>query len=254
MNTTGMNTKLVAVIAAVALLLSGCAGGIDSDRGTVTVFAAASLQGAFDDLAEEFSAANPEYRVAPMYDGSQALATQLVEGADADVVALASEPSLKPVTDAGIADAGRIFATNTLQIAVAPGNPKNIRSLADLARADVTTVLCAPQVPCGKASRTLLEDAGATVRPRSEETNVTTVVKRVEAGEADAGLVYKTDVAAAGDALVGITPAHADAVVNRYPITVVKTASSPGGARAFVDFVLSGTGRQILTRYGFGLP
>ncbi|NLG46136.1 molybdate ABC transporter substrate-binding protein [Gordonia sp. (in: high G+C Gram-positive bacteria)] len=249
-----MSKKLLAVVAALALLLTGCAGGDGSDQDTVTVFAAASLQGAFDELADEFSAAHPGYRVAPMYDGSQALATQLVEGADADVVAFANEPSLKPVTEAGIADAGQIFATNTLQIAVAPGNPKNIRSLADLARADVTTVLCAPQVPCGKASRTLLDDAKVAVKPRSEETNVTAVVKRVEAGEADAGLVYKTDVAAAGDELVGITPAHADAVVNRYPIAVVTKAPSPDGAQAFVDFVLSAAGRQVLTRYGFGSP
>ncbi|ALG85643.1 molybdate ABC transporter substrate-binding protein [Gordonia phthalatica] len=252
-----MNRKALALLAALALVLTGCASN-DADQKAgdrITIFAAASLQGVFDDLAEQFTAAAPEYSVAPIvYDGSQALATQIVEGADVDVVAFANEASLQPVTAKGITGTGAIFATNTLQIAVAPGNPKHIVGLADLAKPGVATVLCAPQVPCGTASRTLLDSARVTVKPVSEETNVTSVVTRVKQGEADAGLVYKTDVAAAGDALTGITPAGADAVVNRYPIAVTKNAEAPKAAQAFVDFVLSDAGRKVLERYGFGLP
>ncbi|MBM7369310.1 molybdate ABC transporter substrate-binding protein [Gordonia hydrophobica] len=253
-----MTKKLLALLSALALVLAGCGGTSDdsqADGGAITIFAAASLQGVFDDLAEQFHTANTQYSVAPIvYDGSQALATQIVEGADVDVVAFANESSLTPVTEKGITDAGTIFATNTLQIAVAPGNPKNITTLADLAKPGVSTVLCAPAVPCGKASQTLLGNAKVTVTPVSEETNVTSVVTRVKQGEADAGLVYKTDVAAAGDALTGITPDGADAVVNRYPIAVTNNAPSAAAAQAFVDFVLSETGRKVLEQYGFNVP
>ncbi|EGD55136.1 molybdate ABC transporter substrate-binding protein [Gordonia neofelifaecis] len=250
--------RLIAGLLALTLLVAGCGSdeqAAASGAAPVKIFAAASLQGSFDELAEQFTAAHPEYSVAPIvYDGSQALATQIVEGADVDVIAFADQSSLKPVTDAGITDHGTVFATNTLQIAVAPGNPKHITTLADLARSDVSTVLCAPEVPCGKASKKLLDAAGVTVHPVSEETNVTSVVNRVEAGEADAGLVYKTDVAAAGDKLTGITPADVTAAVNRYPIAVSKKAPSPEAAVAFEQFVLSPAGQKILAEYGFGSP
>lgn len=252
-----MNRKLLALIAALTLLLTGCGSSAPdrTDSGRITVFAAASLQAAFDELARQFTAADSRYSVAPIvYDGSQALATQIVEGADVDVVAFANESSLKPVIAKGVTDTGTVFATNTLQIAVAPGNPKHITTLADLARPGVSTVLCAPQVPCGKASRTLLDAAHVSVTPVSEETNVTSVVTRVKQGEADAGLVYRTDVTAAGTGLTGVTPTGAAAVVNRYPIAVTKNAASPEAAVAFVDFVLSAAGRAILQRFGFGAP
>lgn len=221
----------------------------------IQIFAAASLQASFDDLAGRFHTLHPDYRVAPIvYDGSQALATQITEGADVDVIAFANEASLKPVTKAGITDRDTIFATNTLQIAVAPGNPKHITDLADLTDHDTTVVMCAANVPCGTASQTLLEDAGVSVTPASKETNVRSVVTRVKNREADAGLVYATDVAAAGDALEGVTPSNADTAVNRYPIAVPKNAGSAKAAHAFVDFVLSGTGQKILRKYGFGQP
>lgn len=250
---------IAAVLATLALVLSGCATGATNPGGArpLVIFAAASLQGVFDAMSNEFATtdAGHKYAVAPIvYDGSQALATQIVEGADVDVIAFASESSLTPVTKAGRAGKGTVFATNTLQIAVAPGNPKHVLDLADLAKPGIATVLCAPEVPCGKASRTLLDDAAVTVHPVSEETNVTSVVTRVKTGEADAGLVYRTDVAAAGNALTGITPANAGVAVNRYPITVANNAPSADGARAFVDFVLSPAGRKILADYGFGFP
>ncbi|MCW4458691.1 molybdate ABC transporter substrate-binding protein [Microbacterium sp. MPKO10] len=251
----------VAGAAATALLLAGCANTAtptEDDRTTappLVIFAAASLQESFDELAQDFTAEHPEYPVDPIvYDGSQALATQIVDGASVDVIAFANEPSFEPVADADAAEASTIFATNTLQIAVAPGNPKGIDDLADLASDDLSVVLCAPEVPCGTASHTLLDDAGVEVTPVSEETNVTSVVTRVKNGEADAGLVYATDVAAAGEALEGITPANADAAVNRYPIAVSTNAPSPDAAQAFVDYVLSDAGQKILARYGFGQP
>ncbi|MCF8571767.1 molybdate ABC transporter substrate-binding protein [Gordonia sp. HY002] len=246
---------LFAVLMAVAaLVLTACGGSNDDDAsGKITIFAAASLQGSFDDLAKAFTDAEPDYQVAPIvYDGSQALAKQIVEGADVDVIAFANESSLSPVTEAGLSGTGDVFATNTLQIAVPPGNPKRIRTLGDLARSDVTTVLCAPEVPCGSASQKLLAAVDVSVTPVSQETNVTSVVTRVANGEADAGLVYATDVAASDGRLEGITPPNAGDAVNRYPIAVPEDAPSPEAAEAFRDFVLSAAGQKILRQYGFG--
>ncbi|MGB3709765.1 MAG: molybdate ABC transporter substrate-binding protein [Gordonia sp. (in: high G+C Gram-positive bacteria)] len=239
-------------------MLTGCGNASTGPEDQpLVIFAAASLQGVFDEMSVEFtkSEAGQKYSVAPIvYDGSQALATQIVEGADVDVIAFANQSSLEPVTAAGRSSGGTVFATNTLQIAVAPGNPKHVESLADLAKPGIATVLCAPEVPCGKASEKLLDDAGVQVAPVSEETNVTSVVTRVRNGEADAGLVYQTDVAAAGNALTGVTPSNAAVAINRYPIAVATRAPSPTAAQAFTTFVLSPAGRKILADYGFGLP
>jgi molybdate transport system substrate-binding protein len=251
----------VAIVATVALM-TGCSASPQPSSSTTTkgskpliVFAAASLQGSFDALAKRFQRLHPEYPVSPIrYDGSQALATQIVNGADVDVIAFADQQSLVPVTKSGVAGKGTVFATNTLRIAVTPGNPKRIHDLSDLTRAGLKVVICAPQVPCGTASQTLLDDAGVHLTPASEETNVTSVVTRIENGEADAGLVYATDVAASAGKLDGITPSHAAEVVNRYPIAVADKAPSSKSAHAFVAFVLSSAGQRILASYGFGKP
>lgn len=251
-----------AVISAVALLIAGCSASPQPASSTTSspskpliVFAAASLQGSFDALASRFQKVHPEYPVSPIrYDGSQALATQIVNGADVDVIAFADQQSLVPVTKAGLAGKRTIFATNTLRIAVAPGDPKRIHDLSDLTDPGLRVVICAPQVPCGTASQTLLADAGVHVTPASEETNVTSVVTRIENGEADAGLVYATDVAASDGKLDGVTPSHAAEVVNRYPIAVADKAPSSKAAHAFVSFVLSSAGQRILASYGFGRP
>lgn len=254
---TGMwNTArlFAALMAVVALVLTACGGSNDDDAsGEITIFAAASLQGSFDDLAKAFTDAEPGYQVAPIvYDGSQALAKQIVEGADVDVIAFANESSLEPVTEAGLSGPGDVFATNTLQIAVAPGNPKHITTLADLAKSDITTVLCAREVPCGSASQKLLAASDVSVTPVSQETNVTSVVTRVANGEADAGLVYATDVAASDGKLEGVTPPNAVDAVNRYPIAVPEDAPAPEAAKSFRDFVLSAAGQKVLRQYGFG--
>lgn len=252
-------TVIPFALAAVVVALAGCSGtAVDeatSQDPPLIVFAAASLHGAFDELADAFMAEHPSYTVAPVrYDGSQALAAQVIDGADVDVIAFANEESLAPVVDAGRAADGEIFATNTLRIAVASGNPHRIADLDDLADPSLAVVLCAPEVPCGSAAQKLLAHAEVSVTPVSEETNVTSVLTRVADGEADAGLVYATDIAAAAPDVDGIVPTGAEAVVNRYPIAVTESAPSPEIARAFVDFVLSDAGQSILAGHGFESP
>lgn len=247
------------VLAAAVLAMTGCAGpaetGDDALSVPVIVFAAASLKAPFDELADAFDANYREYTLAPIeYDGSAALASRVISRAEVDVIAFANEPSMGPVARAGLIDTSAIFASNTLQIAVAPGNAKKIQTLDDLADPDLDVVLCAPEVPCGAAAQELLDAAEVTLTPVSLETNVTSVATRVTLGEADAGLVYVTDVAASGGTLEGIALVNADVVVNRYPIAVVTGGPSTEAARAFVHFVQSSEGQAILAAHGFGPP
>ncbi|GAA5033396.1 molybdate ABC transporter substrate-binding protein [Microbacterium fluvii] len=256
---------LLAAAAAAALLLTGCAGTADAPgaapsesisetgpTGTLTVFAAASLGAAFDDIAGAFESAYPGVDVEPItYDGSSTLATQIVEGAAVDVFASADEKNMATVTDGGLAADPQLFATNTLVIAVPAGNPAGVTGLDDLP--SVTTVLCAVEVPCGSASQTLLEGAGVEVTPASSEQNVTAVLTKVAADEADAGLVYATDVIGRDD-VESIVPEGAADVVNRYPIVALDDAPNPEAAAAFVAFVCGEQGQQILAGLGFGAP
>jgi molybdate transport system substrate-binding protein len=221
----------------------------DDLSGTVEVYAAASLQRSFDEIVTAFEREHPGVTVSAVYDGSSTLATQIGEGAPADVFASADEKNMAKV--AAQAPDPQIFAGNTLMIAVPQGNPGGVRTLADLAR--VTTVLCAPEVPCGAASATLLSNAGVSVSAASSEQNVTAVLTKVAASEADAGLVYATDVVGRDD-VEAIVPEGADAVVNRYPIAALTEAQNPDAASAFVAFVLSDEGQQILADAGFQAP
>lgn len=207
---------------------------------------AASLQGSFEQISEEFTTENPEVQInAISYDGSSTLATQILEGANVDVFASADERNMSEVTEAGIGDEPVIFASNTLVIAVPQDNPANIDSLEDLA--DATTVLCGTGA-MQAASQRLLEAQDVKVTAASEEQNVTAVLQKVAAGEADAGLVYATDVQS--DASVAaIVPEGAEKIVNSYPIA---TLGENPGAKAFVDFVISERGQQILAEHGFG--
>jgi molybdate transport system substrate-binding protein len=255
--------SVTALLAAAVLALTGCAGAADSTpsaspsetsaqstlSGELNVYAAASLSGAFDAIAEAFTAENPDVTVSPVYDGSSTLVTQILEGAPADVFASADEANMDKAEDAAIDPA--LFASNTLVIAVPAGNPGDVETLTDLA--DVTTVLCAPEVPCGAASAKLLAAAGVTVDAASLEQNVTAVLTKVAASEADAGLVYATDVIGRDDIEV-IVPEGADDVVNHYPIAALADAANPDAAEAFVTFVLSDAGQKILADFGFGKP
>ncbi|MDX2376852.1 molybdate ABC transporter substrate-binding protein [Microbacterium sp. LRZ72] len=249
-------------MAAVALglaVLGGCAASPAADEAagspaTLTVYAAASLQAAFDEIADDFETAHPEIDILPLvYDGSSTLATQIVEGASPDVFASADEANMRAVQDAGLGDPATVFATNTLVIAVPEGNPAGIMSLPDLSDPGATVVLCAPEVPCGHASAQLLERAGVDLTPASLEQSVTAVATKVAVGEADAGLIYTTDVATRSG-IEAITPQGADAVVNRYPIAALAGSRHPEAAQAFVDFVTGPEGRDVLARYGFGAP
>ncbi|GAB3043466.1 molybdate ABC transporter substrate-binding protein [Parafrigoribacterium mesophilum] len=260
--------RLAAVFSA-AVLLAGCSSPAPASSdptpetfhtpalsGELTVVAAASLTGSFDKLAAEFGADNPGVTVKPVvYDGSSTLVTQLSEGAVADVFASADETNMRKASDAGlISGEPTTFASNTLQIAVAPGNPKGITGLADLAKSDLLVVLCAPQVPCGAASHKILNLDAVAVTPVSEEQNVKGVLTKVAAGEADAGLVYQTDVAASNGAVDGVAIAGAERAVNKYSIGIPRSAEDAKVGQAFITWVLSEAGQRILKAFGFGRP
>lgn len=170
-----------------------------------------------------------------------------------EVFASADEPNMAKVADA-VEGEPVVFASNVLQIVVQPGNPLGISDLADLANPDVTTVLCAAEVPCGAASHKLLDFDGVALTPASEEQNVKAVLTKIQLGEADAGLVYKTDVSAASGAVEGVDIAGADRAASFYPIAALKDSKYPDVAKAFVDYVLSAAGQQVLAKYGFGTP
>jgi molybdate transport system substrate-binding protein len=249
--------KLVAAVAGLGLLVAGC-GTSDagaSDQRTLTVLAAASLTDAFTALEKKFEADHPGVDVKISFAGSSALAQQITNGAAADVFASADEKNMKKVVDAGLADdTPAIFATNQLRIVVPPDNPAGIRTFADLAKEGVTVVVCAPQVPCGAATEKVEQATGVTLKPVSEEQDVKSVLNKVRTGEADAGLVYVTDVNSAGDKVKGIAFPESSQAVNSYPITALKDAPQPDLAQDFVDLVRSTTGKAELEKVGFVVP
>lgn len=271
----------VAVLLGIGLLLSGCSSGSAAGgdaagattsagvtnsagittttdgalRGTLQVDAAASLKGVFDQLAAQFEQANPGVEVSLSYDGSSVLATQLIAGAPVDVFASADAVNMAKVTDAKLITERPVpFATNVLQLAVAPGNPKHLTGLRDLARADITVDLCAPAQPCGAAAGKVLAAAGVTVTPVSTEQNVTAVLTKVRSGDVDAGLVYRTDVRTAGATITGVDLPEAAAAVNVYPIAALAAAPNAAAAKAFIALVTGPAGRGALTGAGFGPP
>ena len=246
-----------------ALALSGCAAqpatapttSTDALNGSITVFAAASLTAAFTDLAARFEAEHPGVAVDLNFAGSSDLVTQITEGAPADVFAAADTKNMTKLTDAALNAGDPVdFATNVLEIAVPPGNPAGVETFADLARADVKLVTCAPAVPCGAATVAVAKAAGVTLAPVSEESAVTDVLGKVISGEADAGLVYVTDVIGAGDAVEGIGFDEAAEAVNTYPVVALGDSAAPDVSRAFVDFVSGPAGRSVLAAAGFGAP
>lgn len=221
--------------------------------GTLTVFAAASLKSTFTKLAAEFEAANPGTKVALSFAGSSDLVTQISQGAPADVFASADVKNMAKLADAGLLDGTATnFATNVLAIAVPPANPASIASFADLARPGVRVVVCAGQVPCGAATAAVEKATGVTLNPVSEESSVTDVLGKVTSGEADAGVVYVTDVRTAGEKVKGIPFAEADQAVNTYPIATVGSSKNKELAAAFVALVTGAEGKKVLGDAGFG--
>ena len=264
-----MRTGILTVLAAVAVagILAGCSAGsgaAGSSRspspaaavtGSVTVFAAASLTPTFTELGHRFEKAHPGARVTFSFAGSSDLVSQLKEGAPADVFASADQANMAKVTAANLASGTPVdFATNVLAIAVPPGNPAHIASFADLAKPDVKTVICAPQVPCGAATAKVEASSGVQLRPVSEESSVTDVLGKVASGEADAGVVYVTDVKAAGKKIGRVPFPEASKTVNTYPIVAMAGSGNPSAAAAFVRFVTGAEGRAVLTAAGFGAP
>jgi len=223
--------------------------------GNITVFAAASLTDSFNAVGDAFTAANPDAKATFSYDASSALVQQITQGAPADVFASADTANMDKLTAASLNGTEPVvFATNLLQIIVAPGNPKGITGVADLATPDLKVVLCAPEVPCGKYAKQILDTAAVAVTPVSLEQNVKGVVTKVTAGEADAGIVYVTDVTPAGTKAAGVDiPADLN-VVAKYPIASVKTSTNQEVDQAFIDFLLGDDGQAIMAKYGFGAP
>jgi molybdate transport system substrate-binding protein len=253
----GIRAAAVVVAGIAATGLAGCAAPAGSGGAgrTLTVFAAASLKTPFTELAEQFEAANPGTTVTISFAGSSDLATQISQGAPADLFASADTKNMAKLGDAGLVEGSpRDFATNVLTIAVPPANPASIASFADLARSGVKVVICAAQVPCGAATKTLEQKTGTTLRPVSEESSVTDVLGKVVSGEADAGLVYVTDAKAAGDKVQEIPFPEAAKAVNTYPIAAVRTGRNKELAAAFIAAVTGPDGRKVLSGAGFGTP
>lgn len=227
----------------------------DELSGSITVYAAASLKTSFTTLASDFEHAHPGTSVELTFAGSSDLVTQLTNGAPGDVFASADEKNMAKLTDADLVEGDPVdFATNVLQIAVPPSNPAEVETFADLARPGVKTVVCAPQVPCGAATVAVEDATGVALSPVSEESSVTDVLGKVTSGEADAGLVYVTDVIAAGDAVRGIAFDESSKAVNTYPIAPLAGSANPALAAAFAAFVVSAHGQRVLTDAGFGAP
>jgi len=260
-----MRMRALLLVPLVALAVSGC-GGSSGDatsssaasssggdlRGTLTVFAAASLTDVFTDLGNQLEKSNPGLDVQFNFAGSSALATQISQGAPADVFASANQPQMKVVTDAGRAAGDpQVFTQNVLQIAVPRGNPGHVTGLADFAKPDLTLAVCAPDVPCGAAAAKVFQAAGVTAVPDTQEEDVRAALTKVELGEVDAALVYASDVVSAGDKVQGIDFPEAEQVINEYPIATLKGAANPGAARAFVALVRSDAGRKALEDAGF---
>ena len=247
--------KRLAVLLAL-ILAAGCSTSPAEDAPRqITVFAAASLKKTFTEIGEDFQTENPGSTVVFSFAGSSDLVAQLTQGAPANVFASADAANMKKATDGGlVAGTPTDFATNTLTIVVPPENPKGIKGFADLARDDAKVVVCAPQVPCGSATEKVEAASGTTLRPVSEESSVTDVLNKVTAGEADAGLVYVTDAAGAGDKVTAVPFPESSGAVNTYPIAVLKDSKQQELAQKFVALVTGEKGKAVLADAGFAAP
>jgi molybdate transport system substrate-binding protein len=222
--------------------------------GSITVFAASSLLGAFTQLGKQFEAAHPGTAVTFSFGASSTLATQIINGAPADVFASASPKNMQQVVTAGDAANPVTFAQNVMEIAVPPANPGGVTSVTDLAKSSVKVALCQPQVPCGTAAAKVFANAGITVRPVTLEPDVKSVLSKVELDAVDAGVVYVTDVRAAGPKVKGIAIPAALNASTAYPIAPLGKSADPALARAFAAYVTSAAGASVLAAAGFGQP
>jgi molybdate transport system substrate-binding protein len=265
------HSRLVVLVAAALVALTACGGSSGSTAGgssgtaspsssgkltgTLTVFAASSLTGVFGTLGNQLKAANPGLDIRFSFAGSSALATQITQGAPADVFAAASPTTMATVTDAKLASGSpAVFTQNVLEIAVPKGNPGHVTGLADFAKPALTLAICAPDVPCGTAATKVFAAAKITPKPDSLEEDVKAALTKVSLAEVDAALVYTTDVQAAGGTVHGISFPEAEKAVNKYPICVLSAAPNKAAAQGFVDLVRSAEGQAVLTAAGFRSP
>ncbi|HKA82312.1 MAG TPA: molybdate ABC transporter substrate-binding protein [Acidimicrobiales bacterium] len=260
--------RLLAVVSVPALMFAACGDDDDDDAGSttteapaqesaqgdITVFAAASLTDAFTELGSTFESDNPDASVEFNFGASSALREQILAGAPADVFASANTSNMDQVVDGGAAANPQNFVTNLLEIAVPAGNEAGVTGLDDFANANLLIGLCAEEVPCGEFGREALANAGVTPSIDTNEPDVRSLLTKVEAGDLDAGIVYVTDVMAAGDTVEGVQIPADDNVVATYPIAALTDAANADTADAFVEFVLSDEGQEILQSYGFDAP
>ena len=249
-------TACLALAVTLSLSTLTACGGEDSSGKKVTlrVFAAASLTESFTALGKKFHEEHPGTKVVFEFGPSSGLAEQIGQGAPADVFASASPTNMDTVVQKGNASDPQDFVTNSAEIAVPPSNPASITQLSDLARPGVKVVVCQPQVPCGKVAAQVFAKAGVTVKPVSEEVDVKSTLAKVTLGEADAGMVYVTDVLAAGDKVKGIEIPAAQNASTTYPIAALSKSEHEKQAKEFVDLVLSRDGAAVLTKAGFRTP
>lgn len=261
-----MKRSIGVAIALFVTLVSGCGSSDNSSSsatsntptapaGKITIFAAASLKNTSTELGNQLKADNPGADVAFNFAGSSDLVAQLTQGAPADAFASADAANMTKAADAGLVARPPVnFATNTLTIVVAPGNPKHIMSFADLAKTGNQLVVCAPQVPCGSATKKVEDATGTHLTPVSEESSVTDVLNKVTSGQADAGVVYVTDAASTGDKVTSVAFPESAKAVNTYPIAVLKSAENATLAQKFVELVTSARGKAVMTKAGFAAP
>jgi molybdate transport system substrate-binding protein len=256
-------TVIAAALAAVAA--TGCsssssgnstsgASPASSSTGTITVSAAASLTETFTQLGKQFEAAHPGDTVKFSFGPSSGLATQITSGAPADVFASAAPANMDTVVSAGDASGPQNFAKNIMEVATPPNNPANVASVNDLAKKSVKVALCQPQVPCGVVAAEVFKNAGITVKPITLQPDVKSVLTQVETGNVDAGMVYVTDVKAAGAKVKGVRIPAGDNAPTLYPIATISSSKHKSEAQAFMNYVLSPAGQQVLAAAGFEKP
>jgi molybdate transport system substrate-binding protein len=230
------------------------ASGPASATGAITVFAAASLMGTFTQLGKQFEAAHPGDTVKFSFGPSSGLATEITSGAPADVFASAAPANMNTVVKAGDASSPQDFAKNTAEVAVPPNNPGKVTSVNDLAKSSVKVALCQPQVPCGVVAAEVFKNVGITVKPVTLQPDVKSTLTQVELGNVDAGVVYVTDVKAAGAKVKGVAVPASDNASTLYPIDTISSSTQKSVAEAFVAYVMSPAGQQVLTAAGFQKP
>jgi len=257
-----MRRFALAIAALAAVAVAGCSSsgssssssGGSSSTGTITVFAAASLTGSFTQLGQQFEAAHQGETVKFSFGPSSGLAEQINSGAPADVFASAAPANMQQVVGAGNASHPQNFAKNKMEVAVPPDNPGKVTSVNDLAKSSVKVALCQPQVPCGVVAAQVFKNAGIKVRPVTLQPDVKSVLTQVETGNVDAGMVYVTDVMAAGSKVKGVPIPASENASTLYPIATISSSKHKSIAQAFMSYVLSPAGQQVLAAAGFQKP